>query len=69
MARFFNVFAFVALALVLFLSSQTEARPFADGLTSGTILSPLGGALGGYSAPFYSNAVAYNPYGFAGYSG
>ncbi|KAI6196068.1 hypothetical protein M3Y94_01065000 [Aphelenchoides besseyi] len=69
MARFFNVFAFVALALVLILSTQTEARPYADASISGTILSPMGGALGGYSAPYYSNAVQYNPYGGYGFFG
>lgn len=54
MAHFFNsIIALVLLAAVFLMS--TEARPFTDGLTSGTILSPYGGALSAGLGPQFSN--------------
>ncbi|KAI6230879.1 hypothetical protein M3Y99_01016300 [Aphelenchoides fujianensis] len=54
---------FVLIAIYLTLLT-TEARPYADGSISGTILAPWGGNLGGgysflASPQVYSNSVRY----------
>jgi hypothetical protein len=66
MASIKSALIFLAL-VVLFVS--INARPFTDGLTSGTILSPFGGALGAGFGPNFNNYAAYNPYAGAGFYG
>lgn len=56
----------LALAIVVLV---TEARPFTDSLTQGTILSPFGGALGTGFGPNFNNYAAYNPYAGVGFYG
>ncbi|KAI6171877.1 hypothetical protein M3Y98_00911000 [Aphelenchoides besseyi] len=63
------IVVFMIVIVLAIFNSPVNARPYADASISGTILSPMGGALGGYSAPYYSNSVQYNPYGGYGFFG
>jgi high-affinity Fe2+/Pb2+ permease len=68
MARFFH--SIIALVLVAFvIMNSIEAKPFTDGMTSGTILSPYGGALSTGFGPSFNNFAAYNPYSGLGFYG
>lgn len=58
-----KLIALVALTIVFFLGQPTQARPYADGTISGSI---LGNFVGG-PYPMYSSNVVYNPYAATGF--
>lgn len=59
-----KLIALVALTILFFFGQSTEARPYADGTISGTLLSNF---VGGPYPATYSNNVVYNPYAGAGF--